>query len=262
MYRPKSYGFTLIELLVVIAIIAILAALLTPAIRQARESANASLCLYSLRKVGTALHGWLRDHDEITPPYQFINAGTTIVTLPDGKRYRDYATQWLHTSWSRSGPYFGGLRDGDGFLAPYLDTYKNSEHGVPGCPSIKDGMTGSGTHNGMDYPGFSEHRRSLALNLDVTNYYMPSSEISGPRGGAGRALEDFDRPTSYIFFCDGLGITGSSYVLSPMPHPEDFTSRAPADRHGGKFNAAYLDGHAAPATLKEDYVDEHFMQAY
>ena len=263
MYRPKSYGFTLIELLVVIAIIAILAALLTPAIRQARESANASLCLYSLRKVGTALHGWLRDHDEITPPYQFINAGTTIFTHPDGTRYRDYATQWLYTNWSRSGPFAGGFRDGDGYLAPYLDTYKNSEYGVPGCPSVKDGIMGSGTQNGMDYSGFTEYHRSLVMNLDVTNYWMPGSERSGPQGGEGRPLEDFDRPTSYIFFCDGLGIR-STPIQPPSPHrpTEDFTLVSPADRHGGKFNAAYLDGHAAPATLKEDYVDEHFIQPY
>ena len=52
MNNQKSHGFTLIELLVVIAI---LAALLTPAIRQARDAAEASLCLYNLRKVGTAL---------------------------------------------------------------------------------------------------------------------------------------------------------------------------------------------------------------
>ena len=261
--RQARAAFTLIELLVVIAIIAILAALLTPAVRQARESANASLCAYNLRKIGTALHGYLRDHDEITPPYNIHKTGTKIVRLPDGVRYRDWAISWLYTSWGKSGPYFGGVRDGNGFLAPYLDTYENSEHGIVGCPSITTGQPGFGTHNGTVFPHYSEYLRSLALNLDVTNYYQ-TNPPPRPQGGKGRPMDDFDRPTSYVFFMDGLGITGSTYVLPPyIANPwEDFTSRAPAPRHGGTFNAAYLDGHVAPATVEEDYVDEHFVQPY
>ncbi len=58
-----------------IAIIAILAAILTPAARQARESANNSLCLYNLRKIGRGLHGYLREHGEITPPLRGLREG-------------------------------------------------------------------------------------------------------------------------------------------------------------------------------------------
>ena len=77
-------------------------------------------------------------------------------------------------------------------------------------------------------------------------------------------MDDFDRPTSYIFFCDGLGIAGSAYVLPPyIANPwEDFTTADPAPGHGGKFNGAYLDGHASPTSLTEGYVEEHFVQPY
>ena len=64
----RRNGFTLIELLVVIAIIAILAAMLMPALGRAREQGRKTYCLNNLKQLGLGYALYADDYDEYYPP--------------------------------------------------------------------------------------------------------------------------------------------------------------------------------------------------
>ncbi|MDB5339712.1 MAG: hypothetical protein JWN70_5331 [Planctomycetaceae bacterium] len=101
-----SRGFTLIELLVVIAIIAVLIALLLPAVQQAREAVRRVQCKNHLKQIGLALHSYESTHrfwpeqsgtPQPGPLYKMPMSSWMTSVLP----YLDQANLYRGYDWSR-----------------------------------------------------------------------------------------------------------------------------------------------------------------
>ena len=249
--RTRAQAFTLIELLVVIAIIAILAALLTPALKDALEQGRASVCASNLRQVPIALRGYMADKDGWMPPYVTYHADPSTHTGPDGVTYNQYRRMWTHSEWFKSGDYLDPIRHGDGFLQPYMGTSDGHSYGVLGCPSLQDG-TMLLTSNGIAYNFIIQHRKSLGVSLYATSWY----EDFGV-GGA-RHSQTVQNPVNFVIYGDSSG--KCAYLIRPSRYIRwrDYTTSVPAPRHLGKFNAAFLDGHVTRGTMEDLYVPRYF----
>ena len=230
--REWRCAFTLIELLVVIAIMALLATLLLPALKEAKERGKAVVSLNNLRQLSPALHAYADDHDDALPP----NMGK------DG--LRDSAAQGQYVNWA-SGVMTWEL-DSDntnttlltiGGIGPYV----GAQAKVFKCPSDTT------LSDVQKQAGWRERVRSVSLNAMLGNageFMKGNVNTNNPEYRQFLKLTEVTEPSRIFSFVEEHPDSiNDGYFLNRFNthHWNDL----PASDHFGGTHFAYIDGHVA-----------------
>jgi prepilin-type N-terminal cleavage/methylation domain-containing protein len=132
---PMGKAFTLIELLVVIAIIAILAAMLLPALARAKERAKRISCVNNLRQIGIGMTVYAGDSNDYVVEARWASSATP--PIPSG------SVKGTYNQHAINAPQAGSLK------SVYLDPTQTNVASVWACPSLG---SGSVAYNGTTTP--------------------------------------------------------------------------------------------------------------
>lgn len=245
--RPSRRGFTLIELLVVIAIIAILAALLLPALASAKERAHRTGCISNLRQLMLGSLLYASDfHGHLTAPSWFDTSGVTATCDRSGS---DDDASWLYPTYV---PTIGGQPHPGVFDCPSTQNYiRTSPPTEADVPDARLPTWLKGTIVYLD----------LCNNAQTKNAVTPTSvcgtsyEIFGTADGMKKTenmLNDFTLqnykyhigvkpgPSQVNLFLDGDDTGGGADPQNPNNNWPD-----PGNNHGAAGTCmGFCDGHA------------------
>jgi len=211
--RAFAGAFSLIELLVVLGVIAILAALLLPALAQSKAAGQSAKCLGNLRQMGIAAHIYVSDSADSYPIAYF---NTQVDGVP-----------WFY-SWDLTTV---GARAGR--IVPGLLWQGQGLEQVQQCPSFN----GPANWLADPYTGYNYNTSYLG--------HGQAESIPAPAKGA-----DVRHPSRCALFGDGQYAQGADkFMRAPWPNPGDqnFSGRwagTQGFRHQRRTDTAFCDGHA------------------
>jgi prepilin-type N-terminal cleavage/methylation domain-containing protein len=247
--QSVSKGFTLIELLVVIAIIAILAAMLLPALSKAKVKAQRAYCTNNLRQIAFAWKLYISDNSERVP------IAYPIGTSPLG--VNPVLTAWCYGNADDTGGAGGYYYDGGdptgiqmGTLWPYTKAL-----GIYKCPADKRTIQ-AGVNKGKQVV------RSVSMNSclmgrtygDPYGSWTFSPTTPLPSGNLKYKIfvkeSDITRPTQTFIVLDEdpVSINDAFYLVDE--ETGNGLVDLPGRQHGMAYGINFADGHGAIFTFK------------
>jgi prepilin-type N-terminal cleavage/methylation domain-containing protein/prepilin-type processing-associated H-X9-DG protein len=239
-------GFTLIELLVVIAIIAILAAMLLPALAKAKEAASRAKCYGNLKQWGLAQNMYLDDSKGIFP-------ASDIALVPPVTAVQNYdqkAPSWnaLTTIQYLDQQYGATVGQNAWFnaLPPYVASMPMWQYAVTGASS-----TFNTSINIYKCPTAALLPPDPTIQSDqiVFHYAMNSKGNTDLPAGAVLKQQDVLHPSAFVMFSEDRTLANESPYYGTqstnnglLGSCECYTTRE-TSRHNSGANIAFSDGH-------------------
>ncbi|HEU5070683.1 MAG TPA: prepilin-type N-terminal cleavage/methylation domain-containing protein [Verrucomicrobiae bacterium] len=215
--RLAVHAFSLIELLVVIAIMALLAALLLPALNRAKQKAWTVACLNNLKQLSVCWHQYAGDNEDVMVPNNFV-----YYITPGGSGGPAPGEDSL--TWCRSlAPLdTNAIGEATSLLFRY-----NQSPAIYRCPADRSTVTG---------------RPDLLRNRS----YNMSNSIQCSQADHYRKFTEIPNTASVFVFIDTHenDIWDSTFGMFAAGSPwQDYWLDVPADRHQRGANLSFADGH-------------------